>query len=53
MPEKGVGPFLRQLMFVIALPQRGHSVLPPAQVVPQLEHWLIRAGRTGAAGPQA
>lgn len=44
---------MRQLTFVIVLPQRGHSVLPPAHVVPQLEHWLIRAGRTGVAGPQA
>ena len=40
MPEKGVGPFLRQLMFVIALPQRGQMVPPPTVVVPQLEHWL-------------
>ena len=35
------------------LPQRGHRVLPPAQVVPQLEHWLSRVGRTGFTGPQA
>ena len=33
-------------------PQRGQRVLSPAQVVPQLEHWRIRAGRTGFTGPQ-
>ena len=42
----------RQLTVVMALPQRGHSVLLPAQVVPQLLHWLTRAGRTGFTGPQ-
>lgn len=42
-----------QFRFVMALPQRGHSVLPPAQVVPQLLHWLSREGFTGFTGPQA
>ena len=42
-----------QLRLLIALPQRGQRVLPPAQVVPQLEHWDVRAGRTGFTGPQA
>ena len=39
-------------MLVIVLPQRGHRLPPPAQVVPQLLHWLTRAGRTGLTGPQ-
>ena len=42
-----------QFKCVIALPQRGHRVLPPAQVVPQLLHWLSREDLTGFAGPQA
>ena len=42
-----------QFRCVIALPQRGHRVLPPAQVVPQLLHWLSREGLTGFTGPQA
>jgi len=28
-------------------------VLPLEQVVPQLEHWRTRLGRTGFTGPQA
>ena len=46
-------PFYIQFVLVIALPQRGQSVLPLAQVVPQLEHWLTRRGLTGFTGPQA
>lgn len=42
-----------QLRFVMALPQRGQRLLLLAQVVPQLEHWLSREGRTGFTGPQA
>ena len=44
--------FHRQFRFVIALPQRGQRVLPPAQVVPQLEHWAMvcRRDASGAGG---
>lgn len=38
---------------VMVLPQRGQMVPVPAQVVPQLEHWLSREGRTGFTGPHA
>ena len=48
-----MGSFFAQLRLVMVLPHLGHRVLPPAQVVPQLEHWDIREGRTGFTGPQA
>lgn len=51
----GRGPFRAgrgQLKFVMALPQRGQRLVWLAQVVPQLEHWLSRLGRTGFTGPQ-
>ena len=45
-------PLFRQFRFVIVLPQRGQSVLPLEQVVPQLEHCRTRLGRAGFTVPQ-
>ena len=41
-----------QFSVVMVLPQRGQRLLLLTQVVPQLEHWLSCAPRTGFTGPQ-